>query len=105
YRRVGAIARAMLVEAAAGEWGVAASEIQVREGVISHPASGRQGSFGEFSELAATLEPPAEAPLKDPSQFTLIGQELPRLDTRAKVDGSARYTLDVRRPGMLTTVV
>ena len=105
-RQAGATARALLVAAAAETWGVAAGEIQVREGVVSHPGSGRQARFGELVERAAGLEPPAEVELKDPSSFTLIGREpLPRVDVPAKSRGEARYTYDIQLPRMLTAVM
>jgi isoquinoline 1-oxidoreductase subunit beta len=104
-RKAGATARTMLVAAAAQEWGVPASEITVRKGVVMHRASGKQAPFGELAERAAKLTPPADAKLKDPSQFTLIGTAVPRLDSPAKSNGSAIFTLDVDRPDLLTVVV
>jgi isoquinoline 1-oxidoreductase beta subunit len=105
-RRAGATARAMLVAAAAESWQVAAAEIEVGEGVVRHPASGRQARFGELVERAAELEPPAEVELKDPAQFKLIGREpLPRVDVRAKSRGEARFTYDIQLPEMLTAVM
>jgi isoquinoline 1-oxidoreductase beta subunit len=104
YRQVGAMARALLVQAAAAAWGVPAAEITVSKGVLSH-ASGKRGRFGEFATAAAALELPQEVPLKQPQDFTLIGTRLPKVDTRAKATGQAIYTIDVQRPGMLTAVV
>ena len=104
-RQAGAMARAMLVAAAAAEWGVPASEIAVEKGVISHRASGRSGSFGDFAETAATLTPPENVSLKDPADFTLIGTRVPRLDSREKTRGEATFTIDVSLPGMLTAVL
>ncbi len=104
-RRAGATARAMLVEAAAREWSVPVSEITVDRGVVSHAPSGRRATFGELAPKAATLTPPAQVTLKDPKDFKLIGQRLPRLDTTAKTDGSAKFTLDFAEPGMLTALI
>ena len=105
-REAAAGARAMLVGAAAAMWGVADDEIIVAGGVLRHEASGRTASFGELAARAADVEPPAEVSLKDPEDFTLIGKDhLPRLDSGIKTDGTAIYTLDVDRPGMLTAVV
>ena len=104
-RRAGATARAMLVAAAADAWQVPPAEISVELGVVQHQASGRQASFGELAEAAAQLEPPAEVSLKDPADFRLIGTRVPRLDSAAKSDGSALFTLDHYRDGMLTAVV
>jgi len=105
-RRAGATARAMLVQAAAAEWGVSAAEITVAEGVISHATSQRKASFGELASAAARLSVPTEVTLKDPTRFTLIGKgHLPRLDSRDKSSGRERYAIDVMLPGMMTAVV
>ena len=104
-RQAGAGARAMLVMAAAKAWGLPAQEITVAKGVVSHAASGRSATFGELADQAAQMDPPAEVTLKDPSQFTLIGTSVPRLDSRAKTRGEAVYTMDKTLPGMLTALV
>ncbi|KAA2236174.1 xanthine dehydrogenase family protein molybdopterin-binding subunit [Salinarimonas soli] len=104
-RLASAAARAMLVAAAAEAWGVPASEIAIAAGVIRHPASGRTGGFGAFAARAAALPVPADMRPKDPAAWVHIGQPRPRLDSSAKTDGTAVYSLDVRRPGMLTAVV
>jgi isoquinoline 1-oxidoreductase beta subunit len=105
-RKVGAAARQMLVAAAADVWQVPASEITVESGVIRHP-SGKEGRFGEFADKAMALPVPGEPKLKDPSSFRLIGKEgvVKRLDSAAKSNGSAEYTLDIREPDMLTALV
>lgn len=105
-RRAGATARAMLVQAAAARWGVAAAEVSVKEGLVAHSASGRQASFGELAADASKVPVPADVKLKDPAQFTLIGRgHLPRLDSRAKSSGKEQYAIDVALPGMMTAVV
>jgi len=104
-RRAGATARAMLVEAAAREWGVPASEITVDRGVVSHAPSGRRATFGELASKAAALSPPSQVTLKDPKDFKLVGKRVPRLDGTAKTDGSAKFTLDFSQPGMLTALI
>lgn len=104
-RKAGAAARAMLVSAAAARWKVAASEITVESGVVRHAASNRQARFGELAEAAASQPVPQEPRLKDPSQWRLIGTKVPRLDSGAKTDGSAVYSMDIRRPGQVTAVV
>jgi isoquinoline 1-oxidoreductase subunit beta len=103
-RKAGATARAMLIAAAAESWKVPASEIAVVRGVVMHK-SGRKAAFGELATKAAAMPVPAEVKLKDPKQFQLIGRRLPRLDSRAKSNGMAQYTIDVKLPGMLTAVV
>lgn len=104
-RTAGAAARAMFVSAAAAKWGVPAGEITVVNGVLSHP-SGKQAGFGELVDEAAKVTPPEAPKLKDPKAFTLIGQDrVRRKDSRAKSDGTARYTQDVRLPDMLVAMV
>lgn len=104
-RQAGAAARAMLVEAAAQRWGAPAQAITVDKGRIRHIGGGKEAGFGAFAEAAAKLTPPAEPRLKEPAAFRLIGTELPKLDTQAKSDGSARFTLDIRRDDMVTALV
>jgi isoquinoline 1-oxidoreductase beta subunit len=105
-RRAGAVAKAMLVAAAAVQWDVPASEISVREGVVSHRSSGRSATFGELSELAAKqpVPDPQSLMLKDPKNFRYIGKSLPRKDV-GKTDGTAMFTQDIRIAGMLSAVV
>ncbi|MDH2327021.1 molybdopterin-dependent oxidoreductase [Cereibacter sp. SYSU M97828] len=102
-RMVGATARAMLVAAAAAEWGVPAAEVRIAEGVISH--GDRRSGFGAFAARAATMPMPESPPLKDPSAFRLIGTDRPKLDTVGKTNGTAQFTMDIHREGMLTVLV
>ena len=104
-RKAGAAARAMLVAAAAQEWGVPAAEITVKAGVVAHPGSGKTSGFGALSAAAASQPVPEDPPVKAPADFVLIGKDRPKLDTKAKTDGSAQFALDVYRDGMLTVVV
>lgn len=108
-RRMGAMARALLVQAAAQSWKTSAQEITVQAGKIRHAASGREAGFGEFAELAATLPPPdpASLALKDPANFTLIGKTrgLHRVDSLAKTNGSAQFSQDIHEPDMLTVTI
>ncbi|MFD0936473.1 molybdopterin cofactor-binding domain-containing protein, partial [Methylobacterium trifolii] len=104
-RKAGAAAREMLVVAAAFQWKVPPSEVTVEDGVVRHAASNRQARFGELAASAATLPVPEAPRLKDPSQWRLIGKAAPRLDSVAKTNGSAVYSLDIRRPGQVTAVV
>ena len=104
-RQAGATARALLVAAAARRWGVAAAGCETHAGNVEHAASGRVFSYGELAADAARLPPPAKVALKDPKAFRLIGTTLPRLDTPAKIDGSARYGIDLRLPGLKMAAV
>jgi isoquinoline 1-oxidoreductase beta subunit len=98
-RTAGAQARTMLVGAAADYWHVDAGLLKVVDGVVIAP-SGAKLSYGELAAIAATRPLPTGVALKDRSEFKLIGQRSPRLDTGPKVDGSAEYGIDVRLPGM-----
>jgi isoquinoline 1-oxidoreductase beta subunit len=104
-RKAGAVAKHMLVEAAAKQWQVKADEIQVEAGVLSHAPSGRSANFGELAEAAAHEPVPEEVFLKDPDEFRLIGKRLPRKDSPEKIDGSAVFTIDVKLLEMYTAVV
>ena len=104
-RQTGAVARAMLVAAAAKRWNVPAAEISVRDGVVFHAASQRKATFGELAEAAAAEAVPATVALKDPKDFRLVGKHAPRKDSFAKTNGTAQFTQDVQLPGMLVAVV
>lgn len=105
YRRAGATARAMLVQAAAQEWGVPAAEIEVSGGTLRH-AGGKSGSFGQFASAAARLPVPETVALKAPAQWTYIGKRFPRLDTRNKTVGAPdTYGMDVHLDDMLVAVL
>ncbi len=105
FRKAGATARAMLVAAAANEWNVPASEITVEKGRVKHAGSGKESGFGALATQAAGIKPPSNVNLKDPANFTLIGQELPKLDTVSKTNGQAIYTLDIVPDNLLVAVV
>jgi isoquinoline 1-oxidoreductase beta subunit len=104
-RKGGAIARAMLIQAAANEWKVPASECTVDKGIIAHATSGRALSYGKVAEAAAKLTPPADAPLKDPRDWKIAGKAMKRLDTLDKVTGKTGYGIDVTLPGMLNAAI
>ena len=105
-RAAGAAARAMFVEAAATAWGAPAGEITVRDGLVSHAASGKQATFAELLPEAAKVAPPQAPKLKDAAAFTLIGTDrVRRKDSQAKSDGTARFTQDVQLPNMLVAMV
>src|SRR5262245_35457564 len=104
-RRGGATARVMLVQAAANQWGVPASECTVANSVITHKGSNRKVSFGKVAEAAARLEQPKDVPLKDPKTWKVIGKRMKRLDTADKVNGKQVYGFDLKLPGMLTATI
>jgi isoquinoline 1-oxidoreductase beta subunit len=99
-RIAGAAARDLLLTAAADRWEVAKSDLQAREGTITHPASNRSAPYAEFAEAAGALTPSATPKLKTPNQFTVMGKHVQRLDIPQKVDGSAQFGIDAQLPGM-----
>ncbi len=103
-RQAGAAAREMLRQAAADRWGVAVSECRTAAGLVTH-ADGRQASYGALAQAAAALPVPAEPALKARGDWGLIGKATPRLDTVAKVEGSAVFGIDVQQPGLLTATI
>lgn len=105
YRKAGAAARAMLVTAAASEWGVRPEEITVENGVLAHP-SGKTAGFGAFAAKAAAMPVPTDVELKQPGDWKLIGNpKLKRFDSARKANGTEQYTIDVKLPGMQTAVM
>jgi isoquinoline 1-oxidoreductase beta subunit len=104
YRKAGAAARAMLVEAAAAQWGVAPEAVTVEKGILK--AGDHSAGFGAFVDAAAILMAPENPPLKDPTTFALIGKpDLKRRDNTNKTDGTAVFALDVTLPGMVHAVI
>ncbi|MBL8384534.1 MAG: xanthine dehydrogenase family protein molybdopterin-binding subunit [Burkholderiales bacterium] len=104
-RQGGAMAREMLVAAAAKEWGVAPAECTAANSVITHNLTGRKTTYGKVAAAAAKMEPPKEVRLKNPNEWKLIGKGVARLDTREKVDGSRVYGTDLKLPGMLNAAI
>lgn len=104
-RRAGAVAREMLVSAAAQTWGVDRAACRAENGSVLHAASNRSLAYGQLAEAAAKIPPPEEVALKDPKEFRILGRRLPRTDTPAKVSGSAQYGIDVKVPGMQIAMV
>jgi isoquinoline 1-oxidoreductase subunit beta len=99
-RKAGAAAREMLLSAAALEWGVPKSSCKAEHGAITHAGSNRSASYGQLANRAATLPVPTVPPLKDPKDYKLVGTRVARIDTPAKVQGTAEYGIDFRLPQM-----
>jgi isoquinoline 1-oxidoreductase subunit beta len=99
-REAGAIARTMLVAAAAKRWNVDPASCRARSGEVRHEPTGRRAKYGELADAAARVPVPERVALKRPEDFKLIGTPAKRLDTPAKVDGTAIYGIDVRPPGV-----
>jgi isoquinoline 1-oxidoreductase beta subunit len=104
-RKGGAAAREMLIQAAANEWKVPATDCKAANSVITHSGSGRTVTFGKVAEAAAKLEVPKEVQLKDPKDWKIIGKGVKRLDTADKVTGKQQYGIDVTMPGMLNAAI
>ncbi|MBB3971643.1 xanthine dehydrogenase family protein molybdopterin-binding subunit [Hansschlegelia beijingensis] len=104
-REAGAVARAMLISAAAEQWGVPAAECVTKAGVVKHAASGRSATYNELAEAAARQQTPEKVGLKDPKDFKLVGKPMRRIDSPSKVDGSAIFGIDIRVPDMQVAYV
>ena len=103
-RKAGAAAREMLLTAAAAQWKVPAAECRTEAGQVIHK-SGKQLAYGALVPAAMKLAVPAEPTLKDAKDFRILGKRTRRLDTPAKLDGSAKYGIDAQLPGLLVAVM
>ncbi|WP_437604924.1 xanthine dehydrogenase family protein molybdopterin-binding subunit [Sorangium sp. So ce834] len=103
YRTVGAMAKDMLVRAAAARWKVAPAACVAAKGIITHGKD--QLTYGQLAEEAMKLTPPAKVKLKDPKDWKLIGTLVRRIDTPEKITGKAQFGIDVQFPGLRTAVV
>src|SRR5262245_49451024 len=106
-RRGGAVARTLLLQAAADEWKVPVAEVSVADGVITHAGSGRRTTYGKVAAAAAKLTPPdpKSIALKDPKSWKIAGKPMKRLDTAEKLNGSQVYAIDLQLPGMVHAAI
>lgn len=104
-RKGGAVARHMLIEAAANQWKVPMAECRAANSVITHVPSGRTTTYGKVAAAAAELFPPEEVELKDPKDWKLIGKPVKRLDTDDKLNGKQIFAADLTLPGMLNAAL
>jgi isoquinoline 1-oxidoreductase subunit beta len=103
YRTVGAMAREMLVRAAAKQWKTQPARLHCEKGYVVY---GKQKlSYGQLSKAAEALDPPASVKLKPPKEWTIIGKPMRRLDTPEKITGKAQFGMDVQFPGLRTALV
>jgi isoquinoline 1-oxidoreductase beta subunit len=102
-RQAGATARALLIAAAAAKWSVQPVDCRTQKGFVI--SGTHKASYGELADAAAKLPVPNEIALKDAKEFTLIGKPTRRLDSKAKVSGTAEFGIDVKRPNMLIALV
>ena len=103
-RNVGAVAREMLIAAAAATWNVEKGTCRAEKGKVIH-TSGKSLTYGELSTKAASMPVPGEVPLKPPSAFTVLGKRTKRLDAPEKGNGKAVFGIDARVPGALVAVI
>lgn len=106
-REAGAVARAMLLKAAGEQWKTPVARLRTEDGFVLHP-DGRRAGYGALAGEAARVGAGidgGDVRLKAPREFRLIGKPVPRLDSRAKADGSARFGIDARVPGMVYAAV
>jgi len=104
-QQAGASARERLIAAAAKRWNVAASECQAAMSKVTHKATGRTFRFGELAAEAAGIKLDKEPALKRPDQYKFIGRRLARLDVPLKINGSAKYGMDLEVPGMVRAAI
>jgi isoquinoline 1-oxidoreductase subunit beta len=104
YRELGAKTRAMLISAAAKNWNVSPESLRTESSVVLGPG-GKRATYAELAKTASSMSVPGNVHLKAPSEFRYIGKRTPRLDSRAKCDGSIKFGLDFDLAGMLTAVV
>ncbi|WP_416352170.1 molybdopterin cofactor-binding domain-containing protein [Variovorax sp. LG9.2] len=104
-RTAGATVRLMLISAAAQSWKVDESTCSASNGVVTHAGSGRKLNYGQLVDKAATLPVPTNVKLKDAKDFKLIGKAHHRLDTTGKINGTARFGIDVQMKGLRVATV
>lgn len=103
-RRAGAMARAMLLEAASEQTGIAVNELKTNDGAVITP-DGTRLSYASLAAAAATTKAPRNVTLKDPSEWRYLGKAMQRLDIVAKSTGTAQYGIDLRLPEMVYATV
>ncbi|MBW8845342.1 MAG: xanthine dehydrogenase family protein molybdopterin-binding subunit [Burkholderiales bacterium] len=104
-RKGGALARALLIQAAANQWVVQVQTCDTAAGRVVHAATGRRLSYGQLAAEAAKLAMPDNITLKDAKDWKLAGRPMKRLDTKPKLDGSQVYGMDLKLPGMLNAAI
>jgi isoquinoline 1-oxidoreductase beta subunit len=104
YREIGAKARAMLVAAAAEQWKVPAAQVKAANGVLTGPG-GKKATYGEMADAAMKQPVPAHVVLKNVEKFRYIGKDMPRIDARAKSNGTQQFGMDFKPEGAKVAVV
>ena len=104
-RKSGAIAKYMLIEAAALKWKVSPLECDARKSIVIHKKSGKKATYGSLVEEASKIKIPRKVKLKNSSEFSLLGKDMLRTDSKMKVNGSASFAMDINLKGMLYAMV
>ena len=104
-QQVGASARERLIAVAATRWNVAPTECAVKNGVVTHTASGRSFRYGELAPDAAKVKLDKEPAIKTPDQYTFIGTPMPRMDVPHKINGAAKFGIDAQIPDMVYAAI
>ena len=105
FRKAGAGARQLLVEAAAQTWDVPAGECYTENSFVIHKPSGKKLGYGELAATAATISSLADIKLKDPKDYKIIGKRVRNVDNKNIVTGKSLYGIDTKREGMFYTMV
>jgi isoquinoline 1-oxidoreductase beta subunit len=103
YRQVGAMAKVLLIQAAAAKFNVKPEDCRTENGHVI--AGDKRASYGELAQDAARLPLPENVTLKDPKDWKLIGKGAKRLDCPEKINGTAKFGIDVHFEGLLTAVI
>mgnify|MGYP001419585403 CR=1 FL=1 len=104
-RQSGAIAKYMLIEAAAMKWKVSPLECDAKNSTVFHKRTGKKATFGSLVKEASKIKIPRKVKMKKPSEFTILGKDMLRSDSKMKVDGSALFAMDIDLEGMLYAMV
>lgn len=105
FRKAGAVAKTMLITAAANRWGIKPSDCYAEKGFVINKKNNKKLAYGDLVEEASKLPVPENVELTDPKDFEIIGQPIPRLETPEKVYGEAIFGIDITLPGMLYAAV
>jgi len=105
FRTAGATARVMLTNAAAQTWGVDPSVCVANNGMVTNTSTGATLTYGALVALASTLPVPTGVPLVQPANYRILGTSVTRKDLYDKVNGKAKYGLDVMVPGMVFAAI
>jgi isoquinoline 1-oxidoreductase beta subunit len=104
-RKAGAMARTLLLQAAAKEWDISVNQCFANNGRIFNTSNDKSFSFGQLADAVSKLSVPESVPLKTMEEFRLIGKSVPSLDIPQKINGAAIYGIDVRKPDMLIATI